>query len=142
MPDVHPDKMVHTIYRLRGEVAQVFPEDGSIALYLDAIPGLMSAIMPPDTMEFLVDNREQLKGLRPGQRVTGYVSRRGRDFILFDLKPAPVPPAQEKRGQNTGSLAHSIVRDMEAWRLGEFVRPREFIAAVGGLGVESTAAVV
>ena len=75
-------------YRLRGEVARVFLEDGSIALYNDAVPGLMSAMRPPKAMEFLVPDREQLKRLKPGQAVQATVRRQGRDFVLYELRPA------------------------------------------------------
>ncbi len=67
---------------------QVYPEDGMVALYHDEVPGLIGAMKPPDSMEFLVSNPDQLKTLKPGQAISASVRRQGRDFVLDDLKPA------------------------------------------------------
>ena len=74
-------------FRLRGEVAQVFPEDGSIALYHERIPGLMGAMKAPNAMEYLVEDRAELTDLKPGELVTASVRRQGQDLILSGLKP-------------------------------------------------------
>lgn len=71
---------------LRGEVAQVFPEDGMIALYHDAVPGLMPEAKAPDAMEFTVEDREQLKTVKAGQTVSASVRKQGREWVLEDLK--------------------------------------------------------
>lgn len=73
-------------YTLRGEVVRVYADDGMIALYHDAIPGLMPEMRPPNTMEFMVSNPAQLKSLKPGQTVTALVRRQGQDYLLDDLR--------------------------------------------------------
>jgi cytochrome c peroxidase len=78
-------------YTLRGQVVQVYPEDGMIALYHDAVPGLMSEMKPPNAMEFLVANPAQLTSLKPGESVAASVRKQGRDFVLDDLKVIPAP---------------------------------------------------
>lgn len=84
-------------YKLRGRVVKVFPEDGSISLYHDEIPGLISAMKPPDSMEFLVANRDQLRTLKPGQAIVASVRKQGRDFVLDDLRPAAsIKPKEDK----------------------------------------------
>lgn len=83
-------------YRLRGEVVQVFTQDGTISLYHDAIPGLMGAMRAPIAMEYKVSDRSQLKTLRPGQSVEASVRRQGRDYVLDDLRPT-VPPKESRK---------------------------------------------
>ena len=46
----------------------------------------MGAIKPPEAMEFLVADPEQLKRLQPGQSIAATVRRQGRDFVLDDLR--------------------------------------------------------
>ncbi len=78
-------------YTLYGEVAQVYPEDGMIALYHDAVPGLMSEMKAPNSMDFLVASPSQLSALKPGQPISASVRRQGRDFILDDLRVISKP---------------------------------------------------
>ena len=73
-------------YTLRGEVVQLYPEDGMIALYHDAVPGLIGEMKPPNSMEFLVANPAQLASLKPGEQITASVRKQGRDFVLDDLR--------------------------------------------------------
>jgi len=84
-------KVSGTRYRLHGEVAQVFPGDGTVSLYHDAIPGLMGAMTRPSAMEYRVSDRNQLRRLRPGQPVEATVRREGPNYVLDDLKPGPLP---------------------------------------------------
>jgi len=73
-------------YTLRGEIVQVYRADGMVALYHDAVPGLMSAMKPPYSMEFLVEKPSQLAMLKPGQTITASVRKQGRDYVLDDLR--------------------------------------------------------
>jgi cytochrome c peroxidase len=77
-------------YTLRGEVVQVYAEDGTVTLYSDEVPGLLAAMKAPNGMEFLVANREQLKLLKPGEAILASVRRQGSDFVLDDVRPAVV----------------------------------------------------
>jgi cytochrome c peroxidase len=75
-------------YILRGEVVQVFREDGAVTLYHEEVPGLMGAMRPPDAMEFLVTDKAFLGRLRPGQKITAGVRKRGGDYLLEPLPAA------------------------------------------------------
>jgi cytochrome c peroxidase len=78
-----------TRFRLTGNVVKVFPEDGSIALTHDTVPGLIGAMKAPLSMEFLVDDAASVKDMKPGASVTAWVERRGTDYVLSGLKLAP-----------------------------------------------------
>lgn len=67
---------------LRGEVVQVFEEARTVALYHDAVPGVLGAMKAPLSMEFLVENPQELKGLRPGAKITAQIRKQGRDWVL------------------------------------------------------------
>lgn len=69
-------------YFLRGEVVKVFPEDGSISMFHDEVPGLMKAMAPPYAMEFLVPDKRFLVSLKPGMKIHAGVRKRGSDYIL------------------------------------------------------------
>lgn len=88
-------KQSRPLHVLRGEVVEIYPQDGTVSLYHDEVPGLIGAMKPPDSMEFLVSNPEQLRTLKPGQAISASVRRQGRDFVLDDLKP--VAAIQSKR---------------------------------------------
>ncbi len=77
-------------YTLRGEVVEVYAEDGTVMLYHDEVPGLLAAMKAPYAMEFLVANREQLRSLKPGEAISASVRRQGGDFVLDDVRPAAV----------------------------------------------------
>ncbi len=47
----------------------------------------MDAMKPPNSMEFLVSDRDRLKTLKPGQVIQASVRKQGRDFVLDDLRP-------------------------------------------------------
>jgi hypothetical protein len=47
----------------------------------------MGAALRPDSTEFLVANREQLKALKPGETICASVRRQGRDFVIDDVQP-------------------------------------------------------
>lgn len=68
---------------LQGEVVRVYPEDGTIALIHDPVPGLVT------TGEFLVQDRQQLKALRVGQSISASVTKQGRDYVLDNLCAFP-----------------------------------------------------
>jgi cytochrome c peroxidase len=78
-----------TRFRLTGNVVKVFPEDSSIALTHDAVPGLIGAMKAPLSMEFLVDDAASVKDLKPGANVIAWVERRGTDYVLSGLKLTP-----------------------------------------------------
>jgi len=73
-------------YRLNGEVVRVYPEDGSISLHHDAVPGFMNAMQAPYAMEFLVPDRKSLAALKPGMKITAAVRKRGSDYILDQVR--------------------------------------------------------
>ena len=77
-------------YTLRGEVVEVYAEDGTVMLYHDEVPGLLAAMKAPYAMEFLVANREQLRSLKPGEAISASVRRQGGDFVLDNVRPAAV----------------------------------------------------
>jgi cytochrome c peroxidase len=74
-------------YTLRGEVVAVYADAGTVSLSHDAVAGLMGAALRPDSTEFLVANREQLKALKPGETICASVRRQGRDFVIDDVQP-------------------------------------------------------
>jgi cytochrome c peroxidase len=76
-------RVVHT---LRGEVASVYADDGSIALYHNAVKGLMGPAVKPDAMEFLVADKNQIAALKVGQKIIAAVSRRNTDYILENIR--------------------------------------------------------
>jgi len=94
-PVVTRRKPAERHYILRGEVVQVFQEDGMIALHHDAVPGLMGEMKPPYAMEFLVANPAQLASLRAGEAITASVRKQGRDFVLDDLRSIAKPAAKK-----------------------------------------------
>ena len=73
-------------FSLRGEVVNVYADDGAVSLYHDDVPGLMPASTAPFAMEFVVQNRAQLRLLQRGQTVRAYVRRSGSDYVLEDLR--------------------------------------------------------
>lgn len=85
-------------YQIRGEVVNVYADDGAVSLYHEEVPGLMAAMKAPYAMEFLVPDREQLKRLKRGQAVQASVRRQGSDYILEDLRPAK--PQPQGKGAN------------------------------------------
>jgi cytochrome c peroxidase len=84
-------------YVLHGQVVRVYPAEGMISLYHDAVPGLMAEMKAPYTMVFLVADRKQLDPLKAGQAVSAQVRQQGRDYVLDDLRPVPnsAPPQQK-----------------------------------------------
>lgn len=73
---------------LRGVVVKVYAEDGAIALYHDAVPGLIAAARSPNSMEFIVPQKSSIAGLREGQRIVASVRRQGSDCVLEQIRPA------------------------------------------------------
>jgi cytochrome c peroxidase len=71
---------------IRGEVASIYLDDGTIALYHDAIKGLMGRAIKPNAMEFLVADKNQIAGLKVGQKIIAAVSRRNADYVLENIR--------------------------------------------------------
>ena len=69
-------------YVLRGEVAAVFPDAGTAALFHGGVPGLLAAARPPEWAEFQVPDRNELSRLKAGMKIVAAVRRRGGDFLL------------------------------------------------------------
>ncbi len=87
-------------YQLRGQVVRVYPDAGAVTLYHEEIQGLMRASKAPYAMEFLVPDKERLKGLKPGQQVVGSVRRQGADYVLEELRtPAPASPSDARESK-------------------------------------------
>jgi cytochrome c peroxidase len=77
-------------YIVRGEVVRVFPEDGAVAVYHEAVPGLMEAMAAPNAMEFLVADKQFLASLTPGTKFTAGVRKRGADYFLEPIRKGVV----------------------------------------------------
>jgi len=86
-------------YVIHGEVAQVFLETGSVALFHDAVPGLMEGMIAPNSMEFIVADSAQIRDLTPGLRITAYVRKQGRDFVLDDVRSVKPKPLAKRKEQ-------------------------------------------
>ena len=70
-----------TRYEGRGKVVAIDREKGMVTLDHAEIKGLM----PPMVMAFVVDSREALDGLRPGDSVTFTLRPRGVTFTIAEL---------------------------------------------------------
>ncbi len=73
-------------HMLRGEVVRVYEEDGAVVLTHDEIPGFLVAMRTPAAMEFLVKDKEELKALRPGMKISAGVRKRGGDYVLERIR--------------------------------------------------------
>lgn len=76
-------------YTLRGQVVNVYPEDGAVTLVHEEVPGFMAAMPGPAAMEFRVPDRQALAGLKPGMKITAAVRKRGSDYILEFIQRSP-----------------------------------------------------
>ncbi len=65
----------------QGTVVAIDPQKGMVTLDHGAITGLM----PPMTMEFVVDAREALQGLQPGDTVTFTLRPRGVTVTIAEI---------------------------------------------------------
>ena len=74
---------------LRGVITAVVPEKSAFMIKHEAIPGVMRAM----TMMFKVDETT-FKAFKPGDAVTGQMSRQGNNWVLEDVKPAAPAPKQ------------------------------------------------
>jgi Cu/Ag efflux protein CusF len=74
---------------LRGVITSVMTEQSAFMVKHEEIPGVMRAM----TMMFKVD-AATLKAFKPGDAITGLMSRRGRDWVLEDVKPAAAKAAK------------------------------------------------
>ena len=73
----------HTVH---GQVVQVFPDEGSILMRNERVPGLMEAMKGTNGMEFLVPDRKSLAGLQPGRRISATIRRQGGDWVLEQIR--------------------------------------------------------
>lgn len=74
---------------LRGVITSVLAEKSAFMVKHEEIPGVMRAM----TMMFKVD-APTLKTFKPGDAITGLMSRQGGSWVLEDVKPAT--PAAKK----------------------------------------------
>ena len=81
-------------YILHGEVAAVFREDGTASLYHSEVPGLLTAMVKPEAMEFQVPDARELAMLKPGMKIVAGVRRQGGDYVIEQVRPEP------RRGAN------------------------------------------
>lgn len=65
----------------QGTVVAIDLQKGTVTLDHEEIKGLM----PPMVMEFVVDSREALQGLKPGDTLTFTLRPRGLTFTIADL---------------------------------------------------------
>ncbi|MEO8663799.1 MAG: MbnH family di-heme enzyme [Bryobacteraceae bacterium] len=76
-------------YVLQGEIVKVYPEDGTIALFHNRVPGLIDAAGRPSGREFIVADKNELNSLKAGMKVTASVRKQGKDFVLEGIKRSP-----------------------------------------------------
>lgn len=76
-------------YQLRGEIVHVYPADGAVSLYHDAVPGFLEAMRPPYAMEFVALDKQALATLKPGMKITAGVRKRGANYILEQIRRIP-----------------------------------------------------
>ena len=69
---------------LRGVITSVVADKSAFMVKHEEIPGVMRAM----TMMFKVDEAT-LKTFKPGDALTGLMSRQGNTWVLEDVKPAP-----------------------------------------------------
>ena len=74
---------------LRGVITGVLADQSAFLVKHEEIPGVMRAM----TMMFKVD-AATLKAFKPGDAITGLMSRQGRNWVLEDVKPAAARPAK------------------------------------------------
>lgn len=68
-------------YQGHGKVVAVDPKKGTVTIDHGEIKGLM----PPMVMEFVVNSRQALTGLKPGDTITFALQPRGVTFTIADL---------------------------------------------------------
>ena len=68
-------------YQGQGTVAAIDPQKGTATLDHGEIKGLMPAMV----MEFVVDSRDALQGLKPGDRVTFTLRPRGVTVTIVEM---------------------------------------------------------
>ena len=69
---------------LRGVITSVIADQSAFMVKHEEIPGVMRAM----TMMFKVDEAT-LKTFKPGDALTGLMSRQGNTWVLENVKPAP-----------------------------------------------------
>jgi Cu/Ag efflux protein CusF len=74
---------------LRGVITSVIAEQSAFMVKHEEIPGVMRAM----TMMFKVDE-PTLKAFKPGDTITGLMSRQGRNWIIEEVKPAAAKTAK------------------------------------------------
>jgi protein SCO1/2 len=76
-------------YEVRGKVVSVTPEEKTVRLDHEEIPGLMKAM----TMNFRLEDPELAKNLSPGDRVRGRIrARAGGGYVIKSLEKVPAEP--------------------------------------------------
>jgi protein SCO1/2 len=79
--DGKPDKEPAD-YPIKGKVVAVNLDKQTVRIDHEDIPGAMQAM----TMDFDVEDRKLLKGLKPGDKVEGRVKKDAGKFIITELK--------------------------------------------------------
>ena len=86
IPGMKQNELTTSKYTINGQVVRIYAEDGSIFLHYDPVPGLLGPMTTMYSMEFLVENHDELKKLNVGQFIRAAVRRQGRDFVLSEIR--------------------------------------------------------
>lgn len=71
-------------YPFRGTVVRLSPDSNVAAIHNEEVKGWMT----PMTMEYPIENPNEYKALRPGEKITATVNITSDGFSLTDVKPA------------------------------------------------------
>jgi protein SCO1/2 len=79
-------------YEVRGKVVAVTPEEKTVRLDHEEIPGVMKAM----TMNFRLEDPEVAKNLSPGDRVRGRIRPRSSGgYVITSLEKVPAESAEK-----------------------------------------------
>ena len=71
-----------------GRVVEAWPDDDAVLLRLNPLPKWAAS----EDIEFLVPDREDFTNLGRGSRIVAHARKRGRDFLLVDVRRVKVLP--------------------------------------------------
>jgi protein SCO1 len=108
-------------YHVRGVVTRVEPEQNSVTIRHEEIPGLMAAM----TMPFHARDAKELEGIEPGDEVLFRLTYTGEDAWIENIS---------KTGNRDPSVlrpAARIVRDVEPLEVGDLIPDYQFTNELG-----------
>jgi hypothetical protein len=86
------ETLSQSVFVLRGKVAAVYPDEGSVALSYSEVPGLLAAVKEPTSREFQVCDRGELALLSPGMKIVAGVRKRGNEYVLDRIRKEQASP--------------------------------------------------